>query len=131
VIELVPRKQLMRVATLAAAAVLSLAAAGVGSAHHGWLWAEDEQFELTGVIKEARLGNPHGLLDIESQGAVWTVEVGQPWRNQQAGLTDDKLAPGVEVTASGHRASDPERRLMKAERITIAGQEYDLYPDRD
>jgi hypothetical protein len=100
-------------------------------AHHGWLWAEQEEFELTGVVREARLGNPHGLLEVESKGEVWTVEVGQPWRNEQAGLTDAMLAPGVELTAHGHRSSDPARKLMKAERIEIGGTRYDLYPDRD
>jgi hypothetical protein len=100
-------------------------------AHHGWLWAEQEEFELTGVVREARLGNPHGLLEVESKGEVWTVEVGQPWRNEQAGLTDAMLVPGVELTAHGHRSSDPARKLMKAERIEIGGTRYDLYPDRD
>lgn len=99
--------------------------------HHGWLWAEDENFELTGVIRSAKLGNPHGLLQVDAKGEMWTVEVGQPWRNERAGLTDDKLAPGVGLTAAGHRASDRSQRLMKAERITIAGKLYDLYPERD
>lgn len=117
------------------AALLAMLLAGLPAApslaHHGWLWAENEQFDLTGVIREARLGNPHGLLQVESDGEVWTVEVGQPWRNEQAGLTDEKLKPGVELTASGHRAADPERKLMKAERILIDGVRHDLYPDRD
>jgi len=117
-------------------AVLMALAVTRAVSHHGWLWAEDENFELTGVVKSARLGNPHGLLTLEVRGGAagggtWTVEVGQPWRNQRAGLTDDKLVPGVELTASGHRASDRSRRLMKAERILIAGRTYVLYPDRD
>lgn len=121
----------MRTPTLLLAAGFAAATLGPVYAHHGWLWAEDEEFELTGVVQSARLGNPHGLLEVESEGAVWTVEVGQPWRNERAGLTDDKLKPGVELTASGHRASDPDRRLMKAERIVIDGVTHDLYPGRD
>lgn len=116
---------------LAIAAVALLLPVAPVLAHHGWLWAEDEEFELTGVIEEAKLGNPHGLLTVSSEGELWVVEVGQPWRNQQAGLTDEKLAKGVELTAHGHRSSDPEERLMKAERIVIAGVEHNLYPDRD
>ncbi len=117
-------------------AVLVALAVTPAASHHGWLWAEDENFELTGVVKSARLGNPHGLLTVAARGGAsgggtWTVEVGQPWRNKRAGLTDDKLVPGVELTASGHRSSDPSRRLMKAERIIIAGRTYDLYPERD
>lgn len=111
--------------------VAVLAAVPPALAHHGWAWAEDEEFELTGVVREARLGNPHGVLEVESAGETWTVEVGQPWRNAQAGLTDEMLAPGTELTAKGHRADDPERRLMKAERILIDGRTHDLYPGRD
>ena len=67
---------------------------------------------------------------VEANGEVWTVEVGQPWRNAQAGLSDEMLAPGVELTAEGHRSADPAQLLMKAERIVIDGQMHDLYPDR-
>jgi len=121
----------MRPAIFITALGLATAAAAPALAHHGWLWAEQEEFQLTGVVREARLGNPHGLLQVESDGVVWTVEVGQPWRNERAGLTDDMLAPGTELTASGHRSADPDRKLMKAERIEIGGERYDLYPDRD
>jgi hypothetical protein len=41
------------------------------------------------------------------------------------------LAKGVEATFQGHRAKDKKKRLMKAERIIIAGKLYNLYPDRD
>lgn len=99
-------------------------------AHHGWAWATDEEFELTGRITAARLGNPHGELTVDADGEAWTVEIGQPWRNRRAGLTDDLLATGTEVTAHGHRAADSSMRLMKAERLVIAGQDYNLYPDR-
>lgn len=109
----------------------TVAPLGQAVAHHGWLWAEDENFELSGVIETAKLGNPHGLLTVRAGGETWTVEVGQPWRNERAGLKDGMLVEGVAITASGHRSSDPSKRLMKAERITIGGATYDLYPDRD
>ncbi|TNC66613.1 DUF6152 family protein [Rubellimicrobium roseum] len=99
-------------------------------AHHGWRWTADGEFSLTGVVTESRLGNPHGVLTVEANGESWTVEVGQPWRNAQAGLSDDMLAPGAELTAEGHRSTDPAQLLMKAERIVIGGQLHDLYPDR-
>ena len=41
------------------------------------------------------------------------------------------LVPGVELTASGHRSADHAEKLMKAERVTIDGTTYNLYPDRD
>ncbi|MDH3264297.1 MAG: DUF6152 family protein [Paracoccaceae bacterium] len=99
-------------------------------AHHGWRWTAEGEFELTGIITEARLGNPHGLLTVDADGEIWTVEVGQPWRNAEAGLSDAMLAPDVEITAIGHRAADPANLTMKAERIVIGGETYNLYPDR-
>ena len=111
---------------LVAAGLVPLAA----RAHHGWAWAEDEEFVLTGVIRGARLGNPHGELDVEAADGMWVAEIGQPWRNARAGLTDEMLAPGVEVTLEGHRSRDPDERVMKAERVIIAGRMHDLYPDR-
>jgi len=99
-------------------------------AHHGWRWTDTGDFELTGVITAARLGNPHGVLTVDADGEVWQAEVGQPYRNAAAGLRDDMLAIGTEVTLLGKRSADPATRLMKAERVTIAGRHYDLYPER-
>jgi Family of unknown function (DUF6152) len=107
-----------------------LAAATPALAHHGWRWTDDGEFELTGTITAAELGNPHGLLTVEVESEVWTVEVGQPWRNAEAGVTDAMLSPGTEITARGHRSADPDQLLMKAERLVIGGTTYDLYPDR-
>lgn len=99
-------------------------------AHHGWAWAADEQFEITGKVTKVRLGNPHGELTLDVKGEAWEAEIGQPWRNRRAGLTDDLLKIGVVVTISGHRAKDPKIRVIKAERMIIDGKIYDLYPDR-
>ena len=110
----------------AALALLPLPA----EAHHGWGWATEEEFELTGQIKSVRLGNPHGELSLDVKGEEWVVEIGQPWRNERAGLTEELLKAGTTVTAHGHRSADKSERLMKAERIVIAGKSYDLYPDR-
>lgn len=111
------------------AVCLSLVAAPA-LAHHGWGWTDSGEFTLTGTVTAAELGNPHGVLTVEVEGEAWTVEVGQPWRNAQAGLTDEMLAPGAELTAEGHRSADPGQLLMKAERLVIDGQSYNLYPDR-
>lgn len=100
------------------------------AAHHGWGWAEAENYELTGVVTKAELGNPHGILTLDVAGESWRVEVGQPWRNKQAGLTDAMLAPGAMLTAQGHRSADPEEKRLKAERLVISGKIYNLYPDR-
>lgn len=113
-----------------AAALPVLILATAASAHHGWRWTASGKFELTGLITEARLGNPHGVLTIDADGETWRAEVGQPWRNARAGLTDEMLAPGTEVTLLGKRAADPAENLMKAEAVEIAGRRYVLYPGR-
>ncbi len=99
--------------------------------HHGWRWTTGKNIELTGIIKTVRLGNPHGVLTVDAEGEVWTVEVGQPWRNQRAGLKDGDLSVGVEVKIIGEPSENPDKKLMKAERILIGEKVYDLYPDRD
>ena len=99
-------------------------------AHHGWGWATDEEFELTGEITAVRLGNPHGEVTLDVKGEKWIVEVGQPWRNEKAGLTQKLLSKGQVITAHGHRSARNGQRLMKAERFVINGRSYNLYPDR-
>jgi hypothetical protein len=119
-------------------ALRQLAAAAVAAAvwmpafaHHGWAWAEDGNSELSGVVVAAKLGNPHGEVTLDVDGAHWIVEVGQPWRNQRAGLKDEMLAKGTRLKAVGHRHADPGKKLFKAERVFIDDRKFDLYPDRD
>jgi hypothetical protein len=99
-------------------------------AHHGWRWTDGGDFELTGTITAVSLGLPHGILTVEANGEAWTVEVGQPNRNANAGLTDDLMAEGVEITVQGERSADPADLRVKAERLVIGGVTYDLYPER-
>ena len=86
------------------------------------------------MIKSAKLGNPHGLLKVnakkDGKDEEWTVEVGQPWRNERAGLKDSMLVKGVELTIQGNRAKDPKLKVVKAARVIINGKIYDLYPER-
>lgn len=126
------RRAFLRSGLNAVTAVVLLApfVSGTVEAHHGWGWATDEEFELTGAVVGVQLGNPHGELTLEVAGEEWVVEIGQPWRNQRAGLTEELLAEGTEVTAHGHRSAKEGERLMKAERLVIAGEDYNLYPDR-
>ncbi|MDL0433611.1 DUF6152 family protein [Marinobacter sp. TBZ242] len=106
-------------------------AASTAQAHHGWAWATDEEFEITGVIQSVRLGNPHGEVTISVDGEDWVVEVGQPWRNDRVGLTREMLSQDREITVHGHRSAKEGERLVKAERVVIDGKDYDLYPDRE
>lgn len=115
---------------IAALILLLVYVSNAARAHHGWAWTSGENIELTGTIVEARLGNPHGELSLDVDGTTWTVEVGQPWRNDRAGLEQGDLAEGVEITVEGERSADPDEKLLKVERLWIDEREYMLYPDR-
>jgi len=125
----------IRINSLIAAALAAMVAFAAinpaAYAHHGWRWAEGENSEVTGKVVSARLGNPHGEVTLEVDGEEWTAEVGQPWRNDRAGLTAELLSAGTTITIRGHRSTDPDAKLIKAERVIIAGETYDLYPGRD
>lgn len=100
-------------------------------AHHGWRWTTGDNIELIGVIKSVRLGNPHGRLSVDAGGDVWMVEVGQPWRNERAGLKPNDLAVGVEIKIIGEPSADINERRLKAEKLYLGKREFILYPDRD
>jgi hypothetical protein len=100
-------------------------------AHHGWSWTTGGNIELIGIIKSAKLGNPHGVVTVDAEGELWTVEVGQPWRNKRAGLKDADFSPGNEMKFVGEPSADKSKKRMKAERIFFKGREFKLYPDRD
>jgi hypothetical protein len=100
------------------------------TAHHGWSWTTGGNIDLTGIITSVKLGNPHGVLKVDVEGEEWTVEVGQPWRNQRAGLKDGDLAEGVEIRVVGEPSSDQSQKLVKAETVYIGDQEYVLYEGR-
>ncbi len=111
---------------------LGLTAPAVGAlAHHGWSWTTGGNIDLTGIIKTVRLGNPHGILTIDVEGEEWRAEVGQPWRNERAGLEDGDLAVGVEIRVIGEPAADLSERRVKVERLFLGKREYILYPGRD
>jgi hypothetical protein len=120
------RKFLSATAALLALALLPRAA----RAHHGWSWTDSGEFRLSGIVSEVRLGNPHGILMVQAGDELWTAEIGQPGRNARAGLADDLLRPGIEITLIGERSADPAELRMKAERVLLAGVLYDLYPNR-
>jgi len=111
--------------------VLMVGSAGVALAHHGWRWTTGGNIELTGIIATAQLGNPHGVLTVDADGHIWRVEVGQPWRNERAGLKPGDLKKGVEVRIVGEPAADIKDKRVKAERLYIGKKEYVLYPNRD
>jgi len=117
--------------TCSLAAIALLLHAGAALSHHGWSWTTGGNIDLTGIIKTVKLGNPHGVLEVDVEGETWQVEVGQPWRNERAGVKDGDLAEGVEIRVVGEPAADKADKRVKAEKFYIGGKEYVLYPERD
>lgn len=115
---------------LALAAGLLAATATAALAHHGWSWAEADQIEITGTIQEIYIGPPHPTLDVATEEGTWHVELGNPRQTERAGFVEGVASVGDEVTALGNRTTNPDELLMKAVRITVNGETYDIYPDR-
>ena len=107
-----------------------IATCGAALAHHGWSWTEDGFFELEGVIAAIYLGNPHATLDVDVEGEIWRVELAPPRATTSAGFTEASAKIGDEVTAIGNRSRDETEPRMKAVRLIVNGQTYDVYPDR-
>ena len=124
----------MRRSTLSdsAAALLFVSfAAAPALAHHGWSGQSATQIEVSGkVLKPVSLAGPHATMQINADGQVWDVTLAPPARTESAGLSPKALAVGDTVTVRGNRNSDPKRFEIKTVRVTSAGKNYDIYPDR-
>jgi len=117
-------------ARLAIALALLIGTVPLAVAHHGWAWTTGGNIELTGEITKAELGNPHGVLSVDVNGEEWLVEVGQPWRNERAGLKDGDLVEGVDIRVEGEPSANIEDRRLKAIRLWLGTREFVLYPNR-
>ncbi|MBV7486580.1 DUF6152 family protein [Bordetella sp. BOR01] len=117
-----------------AANLTGLAAAGLfmasASAHHGWSWADTEQIQLQGTIKQVQIAPPHPWLDVETQEGLWRVELGNPSQTKRSGFVEGSAKPGDSIAATGNRAQDHAEKRMKAVQITVGGKTYDIYPER-
>lgn len=106
-------------------------AATAALAHHGWNWAEDEQTELTGIVRAVVIAPPHPTLDVETASdGLWKVELGNPRQTQRSGFVEGSAKPGDRVVVLGNRSLDRDEKRMKAVRITVEGKVFDIYPDR-
>jgi hypothetical protein len=113
-----------------AAILLSQVAVLPAMAHHGWSWTASGFFQLEGVITAVYVGNPHATLDVDVEGQIWRVELAPPGPTTAAGFTEAVAPVGTQVIAIGNRSADPNEPRMKAVRIIINEQTYDVYPSR-
>ena len=113
-------------AGIAASCTLASSAA----AHHGWAWTEDQPFELTGVIEQVYVGNPHVTLKVRAEDGLWEVDLAPLSASLRAGFDEHAAKIGDPVTCLGFRSRDHAERRMKAARVIVNGTTYDVYPNR-
>lgn len=119
---------LLLAGTIFLSATLSLTAA---FAHHGWDWAEEQQSELSGTVKEVFVGPPHPRLQVDTgSDGVWQVDLGNPTQTANAGFTDASAKAGDKVTVTGNRSKKAGEKLIKAVKINIGGKDFVFYPQR-
>jgi hypothetical protein len=112
------------------AGLAALALATPAFAHHGWSWTESGFFQIEGIVTDFYFGNPHPTVDVDVEGTIWRVELAPPAASTAAGLTGDTVVVGDEITAIGNRSQDANETRMKAVRVIVKDQTYDVYPDR-
>jgi hypothetical protein len=120
------RKRVFLTAMLAGSLV-----SGAALAHHGWSWAEDQQITLQGTLQSVSMAPPHPTLQVRAaDGQLWRVDLGNPNQTQRSGFTGETARAGDAITVLGNRSREAGARHMKAVRVTLAGRDYDMYPDR-
>lgn len=119
----------MRIRYLAATGWL-LATPLPAFAHHGWSWAERDQSEVSGTIREIYIGPPHPRLQIDTADGPWTVELGNPNQTQRAGFVEGVAKAGDSVTVLGNKPAEGNEKRIKAVKITVSGKDYVFYPER-
>lgn len=117
----------LSIAGLSAALLL---VAGPAGAHHGWSAYSDQESSVSGVVEDASLGQPHGLIRVKTAQGVWAVMLAPPAAIERSGLTLQAIPKGTRVTARGHKRTDGTLEI-KTERLVVGGKTFDLYPARD
>lgn len=99
-------------------------------AHHGWSWAEDQQSEVSGTIKDIYIGPPHPRLQVDAADGTWTVELGNPNQTERAGFAEGSAKPGDQITVTGNKPAEGNEKRIKAVKINVGGKDFVFYPER-
>jgi len=102
-------------------------------AHHSAVMFDDaKEITVTGTVKEFQYTNPHSWLLVDVKGAdgkvtTWGFEAEGPSTLTRANIRKSDLAPGTEITISGHPMRDgrPAAAWTKATRLS---DKKDLIP---
>lgn len=117
----------------ALAALMLLSVSMSATAHHGWSGNTAGEVEITGeLVSGVSLSGPHGTLQIrDADGQVWNITLAPGPRTHRAGLREDTIPEGAEVTVHGERHEDPEVFEAKVRRVIWEDQVFDVYPPSD
>lgn len=104
--------------TAFAALTLGLLIARAASAHHSFAVffdTEDHLRKVTGIVKEFRFTNPHGIVTLVvtegNREVIWHAETNSPSFLRRRGWTPDSLHVGDKVTLEGWPARDGSRYI--------------------
>ncbi|MDX5481237.1 MAG: DUF6152 family protein [Hymenobacteraceae bacterium] len=94
--------------------------------HHGWAnYDQTKTLDYTGRVAEVTYENPHGMLQLQHEGKVWTVVLAPPGRMLSRGLKKDMIRPGDEVRVVGYPHKEVKDE-MRAERIYVGDRKIEL-----
>lgn len=111
---------------LAAAAALSLLAAGPVAAHHGWSGYDATRLiTLDGTVQSFDYDNPHAQLVLRTADKTLRVVLAPPSRMSRRGLAADAIQPDQAVSVQGYPNRE-EADEFRAERISFGGQTIEL-----
>ena len=82
------------------------------------------------VESPVSLAGPHATMKIRADGQIWDVVLAPPARTERAGLKENMIPIGAQVTVHGNRHRDPKRFEIKTTRLTWNDRVFNVYPDR-
>lgn len=120
----IPKSFLIAIFALTALTALPAAA------HHGWAGNTAGDIEVSGtVVKGVKLAGAHGSMQIEdAEGQLWDITLAPGPRTNRAGLKENVVPIGAEVTVFGERNEDPAIFEAKVRRVIWGDQVFDVYP---
>ena len=115
----------------AGVALLAIAAAAPGAAHHGlMLWDEENLVTIEGFVSQELDGFPHWEIQVrvDDDSDDWLIDLGDNFTMERAGLHEDgrEFSIGAAIKVEGFRPRDSETRLLRPARITIGGTVHEF-----
>lgn len=92
--------------------------------------SHDELTRLDANITDVNIEGSDPTLQVRAANGInWTIELAKHAQNARAGLTDAMAMPGDSISVVGHSIEHLGENRIKALRLTITDQEFDLYPE--